>query len=378
MKRLSICATALIVCLATSLVTQAAESPKNAALLYWQAVALVPELTLEEKTLLNKTPHGEFRTVELNDTSQELVKRCGLTLTMMRRGAQIPECDWGILWEDGAAALMPHMGKVRMLVRLAVLRARHRLQATQGMKDDDLESVEDLVAAIQLARHTGSDDILISQMFRNAMEEIVFDVLSKHLFKLHPDAQQLLLTRLDELTQPHGLSVAVLREKQVFIASLRKQFSGKQADGEYANLLNMFDEAEKARIKKQAPDVAAVVKLIDDMEKRYDEAAEIAKLPPDQIKPQWDVLIKRVKAENIIANLLLPSIGKARESDAKAEVRRAMLKAAVRAALDQQSQFTKIKDPFGKGAFERRDQKSGVTLISALTIKGQKFEASFQ
>jgi len=356
----------------SSLAVEPANQPKNAALVYWQAIALLPEWTDEQKQWLNKTPRDQFATVKLDDQSQSLVNSCQMSLDLLQRAGRIPNCDWGSLWEDGLTTVLPHLGKARLLAQLAVLRGRHRIEAGK--------STDDFISAIQLAHHASADGILISQLVRNSIEQMVFDVLSQNLSRLKTAELRRLSNHLESMPPATELSEALLKEKTYLVLWLRRQLKDDSSGQQYERMVKLLgaEVENEQNIRKQAPNSKVFLRLLDDLEKSFDEAAELAKLPPDQLKKPWQKLAKRLEAENLIGYTLFPALDRARTADVKAVTRRAMLKAALHAALDQQSQFNEIEDPFGSGPFTLRNTENGFVLSSKLMIEGKTFEAAFR
>src|SRR5262245_51769628 len=68
----------------------------NAALKYWQAFATLPRLTPAEQARIT----ADGQTMPLDAPAREAVTRAGYALRMMRRGAAVPGCDWGVGWAD--------------------------------------------------------------------------------------------------------------------------------------------------------------------------------------------------------------------------------------------------------------------------------------
>ena len=182
----------------------------------------------------------------------------------------------------------------------------------------------------------------------------------------------------EEMAPPHDLEVAMMREREVLVGSFRRKFAGPQGQREYDQMLENLDPKERAKIRKQAPDASGVILLLDDLEARYEAAAELTDLPPDELRPKWEAFVKRTEKSNLLARQFLPSLDKARESEAKAETRGAMLKAAIYVALGQDAEFQRVKDPFAEGTFEQQRLNDGVALTSALTIDGDRFQARFR
>src|ERR1700681_4914598 len=69
----------------------------NAALKYWQAFAALPQVTEAEGQKLN----AECLTMPLDAHAREVVTKAEYALQMLRYGAALPRCEWGIGYEEG-------------------------------------------------------------------------------------------------------------------------------------------------------------------------------------------------------------------------------------------------------------------------------------
>src|SRR5258708_1273987 len=75
--------------------------PANAALQYWQAIALLPAMKPEDTARL-----GHLREAALDSGTRSFLKACQNSLKLLHRGATEQKCDWGTHPEDGPNALM--------------------------------------------------------------------------------------------------------------------------------------------------------------------------------------------------------------------------------------------------------------------------------
>src|SRR4051812_22051989 len=77
----------------------------NAALKYWQAFATLPQLTDAEANRLN----AECLTMPLDARSREVVGKAEYALRILRHGAALPRCEWGIGNEEGVYTRLPQV-----------------------------------------------------------------------------------------------------------------------------------------------------------------------------------------------------------------------------------------------------------------------------
>ena len=185
----------------------AADPDGNAALKYWQAFATLPTFTEAENKKL-----AESLTTPLDDLARKILADADYSLRMMHYGVAQPRCDWGVSHEEGIFTRLPQANAARVLSSLACLRARMRSEAGQGA-----EAVDDIVAGMILGRHsslTGTNLMLLSGY---AVEHRMIETLALLLPKLDPRMIPDLKKRLAAI--PKGMTTAesLATEEQYFL-----------------------------------------------------------------------------------------------------------------------------------------------------------------
>ena len=104
----------------------------NAALVYWQAFALLPELSQEDTQLLGQIEKG----AKPLDEAGSLLARSGLALHLTRCVKPHTPCRWELV-EDGPVTLLPHLSKARLLARFS--RAAISLSDSHGPRSGSLQ-----------------------------------------------------------------------------------------------------------------------------------------------------------------------------------------------------------------------------------------------
>jgi hypothetical protein len=335
----------------------------NAALKYWQGFGQLPTPDKEQEKLLQ-----EWKTAPLDAAALKLIASSEPSLLYLHRGAKLPRCDWALDYEDGPMLLMPHLHKARLLMGLAVLRARREF--TQG---ETQAGVEDAVATLVLSRHVEIDTIMINILVGYAGEHMAIDVLAEYLPKLDAAARKDLAGRLDALPPPGSPAKAVLTEKE-FTAGwvARKVREGARKGTWKEELAKLWGSEGAAQALPKELDSATpekVLQMLDELKPLYDEMSQVMALPPDQFGPRHDALEKKLKDANPMARLLLPAGAKVVAAQWRGEARMAMLKAAVAVAQGGPDKVKTIRDPFGQGPFEYRELPGGFELKSKLTYQ---------
>jgi hypothetical protein len=146
---------------AVGLLTGAADAQQqtaaNAALRYWTAFAALQDPPADATTtdLLLRVADGsvvwdEGRLGAILDANSD-------ALEIMGRASSLPSCDWGVEYERGPEAPIPHLAKARVLGRLNVLSGM-RLAA----RGQTSEAVDRWLASVRFSRHLAQGGTLIS------------------------------------------------------------------------------------------------------------------------------------------------------------------------------------------------------------------------
>jgi hypothetical protein len=133
------------------------QTTANAALRYWTAFAALQDPPADAATtdLLLRVTDGnaawdEGRLGAILDANAE-------ALDIMVRASTLRSCDWGVEYELGPHAPIPHLAKARVLGRLSVLSGTR--MAARGQTS---EAVDRWLASIRFSQHLAQGGTLIS------------------------------------------------------------------------------------------------------------------------------------------------------------------------------------------------------------------------
>jgi hypothetical protein len=365
-------------CLATTILAlpsghASAEAPSdlgaNAALKYWQAFATLPKFTDAEQTRLM----SEHLTMPLDAQTREIVSKAEYSLRMMHHAGALPDCDWGIDWEaDGIEVLLPQMGAARVLSSIACLRARMRFE--EGRRT---EALDDIVAATRLGRQVSRDGSLIGVLVGYSIEGRMIDAIALFLPKLDPGTIKDLKTRLNAL--PEGGNPATgLRacEEKTLDWFIHKVKSAKDKESLVAVLtpLAVLAAHPEGRVSKPAEEGRAlldkcggtatgVLEFAEAARPSYTLMAEKIRLPLARFEEEFVRETAR-QAGNPVFKLFFPAVAKVGQSQARAEVRRALLSAAFAVQLEGPDALKTHLDPVAGGPFEYTRFAGGFELRS--------------
>jgi hypothetical protein len=341
----------------------------NAALLYWQAFATLPRLTDAEQSKLT----AECLTMPLDAHAREVVARADYALRMMRLGAARTRCEWDTAYEEGIYARLPHAEAAGVLSALACLRARLRFEHGQSA-----EAIDDLVAALTMGRHVSQGGVLIVTVFGYSIEQRVGKALALSLPGLDPGALKTLKARLAALP-PGGRPSAAMRyeEKSCLDWFVRVVKGAKDEESLLALLSPLFhdeelgkggDELAKARtfLKDCGGTAAGVLRYAEEARPSYALLAKTLDLPLDQFAREFE-REQTKRAGNPVFKVFFPAVAKVRQAQVRAEVRRALLAAAVAVRLDGRDALKQHPDPATNEMFGYVPFAGGFELRSKLT-----------
>jgi hypothetical protein len=110
---------------------------KNAALRYWIAFSEMQDLSTDKATqdLLEKTVSGEALWDEKKIAP--ILDANKFAIDVMQRATKLPDCDWGLEYDQGARASIAYAPRARALSRLNTLEGMRQLAAgnTQSAAD---------------------------------------------------------------------------------------------------------------------------------------------------------------------------------------------------------------------------------------------------
>jgi hypothetical protein len=350
----------------------------NAALKYWQAFAQLPKFTDAEQTKLL----AECLTMPLDAHAREIVTKAEYALRMMHRGAALPRCAWGIGYEDGIDVLIPHAQASRVLSSIACLHARLRFDEGQNA-----EAIEDIVSSMTLGRHVSLDGTLISVLVGYSIENRTSEALALYLPRLNAGTIKGLKTRLDALP-PFGTPATALLtcEKETMNWFVRKVKEAKDKERLLVFLSALCgkgdDSAEKSRerglafLEACSGNADGVVKFAEETRGSYELMAKKLDLPVDPFEKEWD-REQMKQAGNPVFKLLFPNVHKVRLAQARADIRRALLSAALAVRLDGPEALKNHPDPVVGGPFEQVAFEGGFELRSKWKL-GEKVRSKWK
>jgi hypothetical protein len=345
---------------------------RNAALTYWRAFAVSPEMTKDELNIISPRPGTEPPKVPPEKKAQ-LVEQWRVALELMREVAAVPQCDWGIDYEkDGPGVQLPQLAKARALARAAAFRARYFWE--KGQRKD---AVDDLRAAVIMARHVGNDgrDTIIGMLVQIAIEGIVQDTTAQLL--TNREAADLFADVLGDFSNgstAHLSENAIRSERKMFIPWMRHRLLEASATDWKRLLASLGDGSSEAAQKLAKLQQADMPKLLDELDKQYTESAVIMALPYQEFRVKMPEMESAIKASgNPLSAIVLPALTRVREEEERYRIRWAMVRAAIEFRREAEGAFNKVTDPHDGKPFQYTALEGGAfELKSALLVRGNQ------
>ena len=230
----------------------------NAALQYWQAFALIPQLDVSEKQLLSQVAKHER---PLEDAKRFLTQSRSAMKLAARVKVETP-CRWK-LNEDGLEFELPHLNPAVMLAHLFVLQSRVDLEA--GRQE---HAVENLTHAMVLARNL-NEGYLIQTMTGSEIEALVVDFANSIVPKLTQTAREQFLTDFQSLQPRTEFSTAIRNDRDAMLKTLGSMVNGDSED-RLANLRSIYDKGIAAcRLPYDA-----ALKELEDLDREIEQSSD--------------------------------------------------------------------------------------------------------
>jgi hypothetical protein len=363
-RALALVMTILVLPLGRAAADAPPDAGANAALKYWQAFATLPTLSPSEQNKLN----AECLSMPLDARARELLTRADYALRMMGRAAALRRCDWGISWEDGIYVRLPQAQAARTLSALACLRARLRFEEGRGA-----EAIDDVVAAMTLARHISQGASFIMLLVGYSIDHRMGEALAPYLPKLKAEQVRGLQARIGALP-PFGSQAAALRvcEAETLDWFAREVKAAKDKESLLVFLRHLEEAADEGRaapekasafLKECGGSAAGVLRFAARTRPYYESLAKKLELPPGQFEKELERASKQ-EAGNPVFQLFFPALAKCRWAEARADVRRALLAAALAVRLDGAGALKDHPDPARGEPFEYVPFQGGFELRS--------------
>lgn len=351
----------------------------NAALLYWQAMAVLPRWTDDQRPFIERLPPDEDW---LGETAKEVFSATEAAMLLMHRAARLKKCDWGTDLNDGPLAFVPQNAKSRELTRLA--RFRVQFQSRNGNLDG---AINDGLAILCLARNMSSDKVLVATLTGYANEAVAVAALAEVVPQLSPDQLRSLAKRHAALPSWPPIGECLLSEKRTFLG----WFAREVKEGRTNSALNVVemvagsdniratggfaDEKRRAEVPwfrrfqsdvRDKPELFA--KVLEQTASLWDEGARLVSVPEDDLNEASAKWSERLIGTHFVSRALLPPLSACHGTTIRVNARHAILQAGIAYCLDGTAALQGHLEPFTRKQFTLEKDAGGFELRSELGI----------
>lgn len=202
----------------------------NAALLYLRTWMLEVDNSLRKVAEINWADPAFAITPEVTEA---LAANRGQVEGLLR-AASAPDCDWGVDYDLGFEALLPHLSKLRSSARLLAVEAR--VKAIQGDPDAAAQRV---AAILNMARHGSGDRLIIVSLVAQAIANLGADVTDVIRPSLTNTGREAILAAARQLDTPDAFGArAAIRGEGVMIQKwVKARCTGPDAGKKFVQLI---------------------------------------------------------------------------------------------------------------------------------------------
>ncbi len=355
----------------------------NPALLYWQAVAVMPDRSAHDHLFTN-----EWRGRELDDEFRKLIKSYDDSFKLLRHSArQKTPCDWGYDISEGPELLLPSLAKAKSFAQAARLRMRWDLE--EGRPDD---ARDDFLAAFVLGRQLSRDGVLISALVQIAIENILASGIAENWFRLSPETLRQIMDGIAAAPARGTIARCVPTERIAFRDWLTRKIESFQASttSEHeamkrvrallipliSNESDGFATPNTDQIIQAAGGTTSgLLRQLKELDAYYDEAEVLMKSSYSRFVPDIKAFNEKVRNNpNMLVHVFFPAFEKCRLKEFAIEVKIAMLRAALDYRQNGEAGLRTVMDPlcqepFQFSRFEFEGVDRGFVLRSKMTSR---------
>jgi hypothetical protein len=333
----------------------------NPALIYWQALMELPDLSPSEQALFDG-----FREAPLDDDYEALAHRYDPALRLVAKAANLKNsrCDWGIDLDDGPDTLLPHLARAKTLSRAAQMRARFFLQ-----QNNETQVISDLAGTFVLGRRLATDGILISALVQIAVESIVVQTVAENFHQFTDLGVVALVAAFDAAPPRETIGRALSYGERTLVAWYAKKIN--EIRGKHQNESAALAEirellAEKTAetkdyhkadefLKAAGGKIEGLIAHVRATDALYDEMERITKLDyKDFVRVNQEFFEKIETSSNPFVMTFFPALKKPQEKEFLVRSRIEKVRAAVQYRLHGERAVVAIRDPMGGGPFRVR------------------------
>lgn len=287
---------------------------QNAALVYYRAWDSIDRAVFTDVNENYKNEPG----AKLSDKHLADLKNNQRFVESLMRGASLEDCDWGVNFDEGPNALLPHLPLLRASCRFLGADVRRCVQ-----EGDINGAAKRIVAVVRMSTQERGDRCLISTLVAVAINNYAISLTRNTMTEksLTPQAAHLVLAAFKGMPDdPFGFKTSLDMEKSM-LEWTRKHFTGEHAGKEFSE--QYLAPSNEGRIGApsgvEQMNQQELSAELDRAEAFYDELDKLWGQPGKE--KELAALEGRIEAGDFgtVAKVLAPSVAKANQSSLKAQ-----------------------------------------------------------
>lgn len=310
-------------------------------------------------------------------------------LAQVREAAKRSDCRWPVRWDDGYAALLPHLSELRKLT--ALLRLRMTALLATG---DSAAAFEDFALGLRLERSLASDPTLIAGLVRVAIIQSQLDGVREGFVRNAWKPQEIgrIAHALDQLELAGACLFALRSERAVANDTLDRLCGGRMSIAEALGGLSAVPAAVNAYptgwIRR---DQVLINRIFDEQLTLIDPASGVFKQGVPVETRLSEASGRFTRLTHVFAWLMMPALEGVQKAFSRAAARVEMAKTACALARHRAERGAyperledlvptylpeKPGEPDGGGALRyRRDEAGGYRIWSSGPLSGGSADA---
>jgi len=341
---------------------------ENAALKYWQAFAELYELRLPDADEIRFNCHR----MPLDDRAREIVDLAEPALRDLHRAIPNDRCYWGL--DQRLETSTRHQESAQLLAGVACLRARLNFEDLYG---HPLGSIEDLKAALWLARDVSSDGTILGVLNCYGIEQRITSALSTYLNDLNEPTLKTLQDRLSKLPRAASLGPLFRKMEHIKIDQIAHDVRHRADDAlpDYFLFFHADLDASTNFVKACGGTSEEILRRVQEIRPVFVELAGQMDATLDQFQSAFD-RARQEHDKNPMFTLLVVPMMESKKLQARWQAIVVMRSAAIAILLDGPELALKSHpDPFGD-RFEYTHREKGFELRSRLEFNGKPVSLS--
>jgi hypothetical protein len=303
-KQLEVWSSVLVVAFVGTATAQGlSRGAQNAALRYWAAFALMQDppldkgiLDLVDNVASGKAAWDESRLGPILDANEAAIQT-------MQRGSRLRDCEWGLEYELGPAAPIPHLAKARVLGRLNAL-AGMRFAARGQLP----EAISTWIAGVRFAQHVAQGGSLISLLSARL-------VLDTNIAATSTTARRVAIGP-SERTQMAAALTALPESAFDWGSALQREAAAGEVVVQQLSRASDVKASYRSLIGEGAPDNFSLPTVADvaAFRKVIALAVTALRLPPDAASQRLSAVEASRKNLHPLLNRLIPSLSRVNDT----------------------------------------------------------------